>query len=254
LGLFDISGKTALLTGASSGLGVQFAKALAGHGADVVIAARRLERLEKLAEEIRQTGRKCLPVQCDVTKTSDIETAVEKTIKEFGKVDILVNNAGVAEVSPAEKHTDEQWDKVMDTNIRGVFLFARTVGSAMIKRNYGKIINIASMYGLVANTYSKNVSYHSSKGAVILLTRALAAEWAEHNITVNAIGPGFFISEMTQGAASDEQFEKFVGFRCPMGRMGRPGELDGALLFLASDASSYVTGQTIFVDGGWTAV
>lgn len=254
MNLFDVSGKTALVTGASSGLGVQFARALAGHGADLVIVARRIERLKKLSEEIRGMGRKCLPLQCDVANTGDVKSAVESAVREYGKVDILVNNAGVAEVEPAETHTDEQWDRVMNTNIRGVFLFAREAGKVMIAHRYGKIINIASIFGLVGNTVSTNVSYHASKGAVITFTRALAAEWAKHNITVNAIGPGFFLTEMTQGIAENKQFAEFIRFRCPMGRLGRPGELDGALLFLASDASSFVTGQIVFVDGGWTAV
>ncbi len=252
--LFDLAGKVSVVTGASSGLGVQFAKALARQGADLAIVARRAEKLEGLSKEINSMGRRCMAVKCDVTIESEIKAAVERIVDEYGKIDILVNNAGVAEVSPAEQHTNEQWDRVLDTNLKGVFIFARETGKIMIRQKYGRVINITSMYGHIANTVSSNVSYHASKGAVVNLTRALAAEWAKHNITVNAIGPGFFASEMTEGLVEDKQFVDFVKFRCPAGRVGKPGELDGALVYLASDASSYTTGQTIFVDGGWTAV
>ncbi len=252
--IFDLTGKVAVVTGASSGLGVQFAKALARQGADLAIVARRLEKLNDVSEEIKKMGRKCLAFKCDVTNEQEVNDTVASIIEKMGRIDILVNNAGVAEVVPAENHTTEQWNRVLNTNLTGVFMFAREAGKNMIENKYGRVINITSMFGHIANTATQNSSYHASKGAVINLTRALAAEWAKHGITVNAIGPGFFESEMTGDILSNQEFNNFVSFRCPMGRVGNMGELDSALIFLAANSSSYVTGQTVFVDGGWTAV
>ncbi len=252
--LFDLTGKVAIVTGASSGLGVQFAKALATQGADIVIVARRMEKLQAVQKEIEGMGRKCLAVQCDVNKEAEIKSAVEQTIKEFGKIDILVNNAGVSAIAPAESMTEEQWDSVLNTNLKSVFLFSKNVAPQMIKQKYGKIISTSSMFGLVGNTAFTVCNYHASKSGVIGLTKALAAEWAKHNITVNAIGPGFFESEMTAAAIHTPEFEGYVKMSCPMQRTGKTGELDGALIYLASDASSYITGQILAVDGGWTAV
>lgn len=254
MNLFDLSGKVAVVTGASSGLGVQFAKALARQGADLAIVARRLEKLNDVSKDITAMGRKCFTFKCDVTNEEDVKNTVSDIIEKMGRIDILVNNAGVAELAPAEEHTTQQWNRVIDTNLTGVFMFAREAGKNMIANRYGRVINITSMYGHIANTASQNVSYHASKGAVINLTRALAAEWAKYGITVNGIGPGFFESEMTGDILENEQFSDFIKFRCPLGRAGNAGELDSALIFFAADSSSYVTGQTIFVDGGWTAV
>ncbi|KNF07335.1 gluconate 5-dehydrogenase [Gottschalkia purinilytica] len=254
MNLFDLTGKIAIVTGASSGLGVQFAKALARQGADVAIVARRLEKLESLSKEITSMGRKCLAVKCDVTNEQDIINAVKKIVNEYGTIDILVNNAGISVVEKVEEHSLELWNKVIQTNLTGVFLFAREVGKTMIKNKYGKVINTASINGHVGSLGGTNTAYCASKGAVVNFTRALSAEWAPYNITVNAIGPGCFESEMTAELIGNEFFEQLVKSRCPMGRMGRQGELDGALIYLASDASSYTTGQTIFVDGGWTSV
>ncbi|MDK2821575.1 MAG: hypothetical protein PWP31_1540 [Clostridia bacterium] len=252
--LFNLEGKVAIVTGASSGLGVQFAKALASQGADLVIVARRYERLVELCQSIKEMGRKCLPVTCDVTKETDVTEVVKKALNEFGKIDILVNNAGVAGGDVAENLSEEDWNKVLNTNLKGVFLFAKHVGKHMKERGYGKIINIASMFGAVGNMAIPALAYHASKGGVINLTRALAGEWAKYGINVNAIGPGFFESEMTQDIIHEENFLNFLKSRCPMQRLGKPGELNGILIYLASDASSYTNGQTIFVDGGWTAV
>jgi len=252
--LFDLTGKVAIVSGASSGLGVQFAKALAGQGADIVIVARRMEKLEMVKKEIESMGKKCLAIQCDVNNEGEIKKVVEQTIKEFGKVDILVNNAGVSAIAPAESMTEAQWDQVLDTNLKSVFLFSKNVAPQMIKQQYGKIINTSSMFGLVGNTAFPVCNYHASKSGVVGLTKALAAEWAKHNITVNAIGPGFFESEMTATAIHTPQFEGYVKMNCPMQRIGKAGELNGVLIYLASDASSYTTGQIIAVDGGWTAV
>lgn len=252
--LFDLTGKVAIVTGASSGLGVQFARALAKQGADLAIVARRYEKLEELRQEIEGMGRKCLPVKCDVVKENEVEAAVAEVIKEFGKIDILVNNAGVAGGDAAENLSEADWDKVVDTNLKGLFLFAKHAGRHMIEKKYGKIINIASMFGKVGNAAIPALAYHASKGGAVNFSRALAGEWAKYGINVNGIGPGFFESEMTQEVIHGEEFLAYLRSRCPMQRFGKPGELDGALIYLASDASSYTNGQTIYVDGGWTAV
>jgi NAD(P)-dependent dehydrogenase (short-subunit alcohol dehydrogenase family) len=251
--IFNLKGKVAIVTGASSGLGTQFAKALAKQGATVVIVARRVEKLEKLAEEIKQLGVDCLPIMCDVTEEDDIKTAVEGTIKEFGKIDILVNNAGVASTGPTEDFPVEEWEKVINTNLTGVFLFSKHVGKHMIENKYGKIINISSIAGFLGFEGMSTAAYSASKGAVVNLTRALADEWGKYNIYVNSIAPGFFPSEMTQAYTDNDQFTGYVKSRTSLDRWGKDGELNGALIYFASDASSYTTGQILPVDGGWTA-
>ncbi|HHV97275.1 MAG TPA: glucose 1-dehydrogenase [Clostridiaceae bacterium] len=253
--LFSLKGKVALITGTSSGLGVQFARAFARQGADLVILARRYDRLEALAREIEEeTGVRCLPIKCDVSVESEVKAAVAKAVEVFGKIDILVNNAGIGAGTPAEQLSMDEWKRVVDVNLNSVFLMSREVGQIMIKNKYGKIINVASMYGVVANNAIPASSYHASKAGVINLTRALACEWAKYNITVNAIGPGFFQTEMTEEALRDEAFLQYIKYTTPMGRCGRSGELDGLAIYLASDASSYTTGQIICVDGGTTAM
>ncbi|HCX64811.1 MAG TPA: short-chain dehydrogenase [Eubacteriaceae bacterium] len=252
--LFDLSGKIAMVTGASSGLGVQFAHALSDFGADVVLLARRKEKLDDVAEQIRKKGREAVAIECDVTEQKDVKSAVKEAIETCGKVDILVNNAGLGGVVPAEEYDYEEWKQIIDVNLNAVFQLSQEVGKVMIEQKYGKIINVASMYGLKANMALPTSAYHASKAGVINLTRALAAEWAMHNITVNAIAPGFFQSEMTEEALSDKSFVDHLKLVTPMQRYGDPGELDGAMVYLASDASSYTTGITIPVDGGTTAV
>ena len=253
--LFSLKGKVALITGASSGLGVQFAKAYARQGADLVILARRYDRLETLAKEIEEeTGVKCLPIKCDVSVESEVKAAVAKAVEVFGKIDILVNNAGVGAGTPAEQLSMDEWKHVVDVNLNSVFLMSKEVGQIMIKNKYGRIINVASMYGVVANNAIPASPYHASKAGVVNLTRALACEWAKYNITVNAIGPGFFMTEMTEEALKDEAFLQYIKYTTPMGRYGQSGELDGLAIYLASDASSYTTGQIICVDGGTTAM
>lgn len=252
--MFDLTGKVALVTGASSGLGVQYALALAGQGADIVLLARRIEKLEEVKKQIEALGKRCLAVKCDVTHETEIISSMETIVATCGKVDILVNNAGTSAISPAENMSETDWDKVLDVNLKGVFLMAKHVGKQMIKQKYGKIINISSMYGVVANSMFPVVNYHASKHGVVGLTKALANEWAKYNITVNAIGPGFFESEMTAGAINTPEFKQYVDVSCPMKRIGNPGELNGALVYLACDASSYTTGQIIVVDGGWTSI
>jgi len=253
--LFSLKGKVALITGASSGLGVQFAKAYAKQGADLVILARRYDRLETLAKEIEEeTGVRCLPIKCDVSVESEVKAAVAKAVEVFGKIDILVNNAGVGAGTPAEQLSMDEWKHVVDVNLNSVFLMSKEVGQIMIKNKYGRIINVASMYGVVANNAIPASPYHASKAGVVNLTRALACEWAKYNITVNAIGPGFFMTEMTEEALKDEAFLQYIKYTTPMGRYGESGELDGLAIYLASDASSYTTGQIICVDGGTTAM
>ncbi|MFV0537812.1 MAG: SDR family NAD(P)-dependent oxidoreductase [Dysgonomonas sp.] len=254
MSLFNLKGRVAVVTGASSGLGKRFAETLAKQGADIAILARRLDRLEENAKIIESLGVKCLPVRCDATVESDVVSAVKKIISHFSKIDILVNNAGIAIGGKAENTSGEDFLKVMDINVNGVFYFAREVGKNMIENKYGRIINIASMYGQVANKFNPCLSYHASKGAVINFARGLAAEWARHNITVNNIGPGFFDSEMTHEFIEVDAFQDFVKSSTCLERTGRPEELDSTLIFLAANESSYITGQTIFVDGGWTAI
>jgi gluconate 5-dehydrogenase len=250
---FDIKGQTAIVTGASSGLGVAFAETLAERGVNLVIAARRYEKLVKVADEISSKyGVKVVPIKADVSQEDQVISTVKTAIEKFGSIEILVNNAGTASLSPSVDMSLEEWKKVIDVNLTGVFLCARTAAREMIKKKYGKIVNIASIYGAVGDIFP-TAPYYASKGAVINLTRALAIEWAPHKINVNAIAPGFFPSEMTETVFRDENTLKYVLSRTPLGRTGEPLDLKAALTYLASPASDYVTGQTLFVDGGWTA-
>ena len=252
--IFDLKRKTAIVTGASSGLGVQFAKALANQGADIVIAARRTGELELVKSEIEQLGVRCLAVTCDLSKTDDIVAMVAAAKDFFGRIDILVNNAGVGEAYPAESQTDEQWYSIVNINLNSAYFVIREVGKVMIEQQYGKIVNIGSIHSTVCTPGLSLTAYCASKGGIAMLTKALANEWAKHNITVNAIGPAYFPTEMTTELIDDSDFQTAVKVYCPMGRIGREGELDGALVYFASDASSYTTGQLLLVDGGWTTV
>ena len=252
--MFSLKGRVAVVTGASSGLGYQMAKGFAEQGADVVIMARRLERLEKNAEEIRALRVKCLPVQCDVTSTEQIEKAAETVIKEFGKVDILVNNAGASRNAGVLDMTDEDWDFTLNADLTSVFKVTRAFAKYMVERKYGRIINIASIYGQVGNTAMDTIAYHSSKGGVVNFTRAVAAELAQYNITCNTISPGYFETELTKDTLDTEEFTRFMEVTVPLRRYGREGELNPAAIFLASDEASYITGQNIKVDGGYTSV
>lgn len=252
--LFNISGKVAVVTGASSGLGRQFALALAREGASVAILARRVEKLEKVKAEVEALGVACLAVKCDVVDTESIKSAVAAVVERFGRIDILVNNAGVGAGAPAELQEDSIWNMTINTNLNGVYFVAREVGKVMVKQNYGKIINIGSIHSTVCMNGSPISAYCASKGGVAMLTKALACEWAKYNITVNAIGPAYFESEMTDQFVNTPEFAQAVMAYCPMGRVGKPGELDGAVVYFASDASSYTTGQLLTVDGGWTTI
>jgi len=254
MAMFDLSGRAAMVTGASSGLGVQFAKALARQGADVAVLARRVEKLEAVKQEIEALGVRCVAVKCDVLDNEAIRAAVATVKEAFGKIDILVNNAGVAAVAPAEAQSDEDWSRVIDTNLNAVYYMSREVGKVMIENSYGRIINLGSIHSNVAMTGLPISGYCTAKGGVRMLTKDLAVEWAKYGVTVNAIGPSYFESEMTQDVIHDETFLGAIKAYCPMGRPGKPGELDGAVVYFASDASSFTTGQLLQIDGGWTAI
>lgn len=249
--LLSIKGKVAVITGASSGLGVTFAEALAEGGANLILAARRIEKLNEVAVQMRKLGVKAMPFQCDVSKQEEVQALVDTTIKNFGKLDIIVNNAGVAAMGPSTEMPVEEWNRVVSVNLTGVFLCARTAAKQMIKQGSGKVINIASIYGAVGDVFPA-APYYATKGAVINLTRDLAVEWAPFKVNVNAIAPGFFPSEMTEGIFRESRYTEYITKQTPLGRIGKPDDLKGAVLFLASPASDFVTGQTIFVDGGWT--
>lgn len=247
----DLTGRVAVVTGASSGLGYGYAKALAENGAKVAAFARRVERLEGLAAEIEAAGGTCLPVACDVSNEQQVIDGVQKVVDEFGKIDILVNNAGMIELCPTVELELEKWKRVVDVSLTGYFLMARECAKSMIANKYGRIINTASMFGHIASFHNPILVYNATKGAVPNFTRSLAQEWAEHGITVNAIGPGMFPSEMM---VVDDSTRQYLAMRCPIGRPGVIDELCGQLLLFASEASSYTTGQTIYIDGGWTCV
>jgi gluconate 5-dehydrogenase len=249
--LLNIKGKVAIVTGASSGLGVTFSEALAEEGANLVLAARRIEKLTEVSHNLEELGIKAVPFQCDVTKQEEVQALIDASVKNFGRVDIIVNNAGVAAMGPSTEMPVEEWNKVVSVNLTGVFLCARTAAKQMIKQGSGKIINIASIYGAVGDVFPA-APYYATKGAVINLTRDLAVEWAPFKINVNAIAPGFFPSEMTEAIFRDPRYLEYITKLTPLGRVGHPDDLKGVVLFLSSHASDYVTGQTIFVDGGWT--
>ncbi len=246
----DFHGRVALVTGASSGLGVAFAHALAEQGADVAILARRADRLEKVAEECRAFGMRCLPVSCDVSSEDSIKAAVARVKDEFGRVDILVNNAGVCEYAPLEEHTTEQWNKVIATDLSSVFLMTREVAPLFREQGYGRVVNIASVGAIQAGTLQ--IGYFAAKGAVLQVTRALAAELAPYGVLVNAIAPGVFDTEMTHDALEAEG-SLVLKNRTVLKRFADPVELVPQMLVFASEENTYCTGQTIYVDGGLTS-
>ena len=252
--MFNLKGRVAVITGASSGLGKQMAHAFAHQGADVAILARRIERLEELKVELEKEGVKVLPVKCDVTSTEEINNADLTVEKEFGKVDILVNCAGSSKDKGVLDMVDEEWDFTISTDLTSVFKMTRAFANIMKKNNYGRVINIASMYGLVGNDQIPTIAYHSSKGGVVNFTRAAAAELAKYNITVNCICPGYFYTELTTAVLDTEMFQEFANTHVPMKRYGKEGELNAGAIFLASDEASYVTGIILPIDGGYTAV
>lgn len=252
--MFELNGKVAVVTGASSGLGVEMAKTLAKQGADIAILARRLERLEEVKKDIETLGVRCLAVQCDVTKEDTVVAAAKAVEDEYGKVDILVNNAGTGGTTPLEETTLDGWNKDIVVDQTGVFLTTREFGKLMIKAKSGRIINIASMYGLVGNTAIPSGAYHAAKGAVVNFTRATAAEWAKYGINCNCICPGYFSTELTEATLNSDEFQAYMKQTVPMGRYGQLKEVAAASVFLASDEASYVTGLIMPVDGGYTCI
>ncbi len=252
--MFSLKGRVAVITGASSGLGKQMTEAFADAGANLVLLARRIERLEELKNNLEKKGIKVLPVKCDVTSTADIDNAAKLAEDTFGKVDILVNCAGSSKDAGVLEMTDEEWDFTIATDLTSVFKVTRVFGNIMKKNNYGRVINIASMYGLVGNSEIPTIAYHSSKGGVVNFTRAAAAELAKYNITVNCICPGYFYTELTKEVLDTERFQEFAKNHVPMQRYGKEGELNAAAIFLASEEASYVTGVILPVDGGYTCV
>jgi NAD(P)-dependent dehydrogenase (short-subunit alcohol dehydrogenase family) len=251
--LFDLSGKTAIVTGGGKGIGRQMAEGLAGAGADIVLCARNAERCEETAAELAELGVKTLGLGCDVRDPEQVQAVVARTVADLGGVDVLVNNAGTVWGSTPEDMPLEGWQKVVDVNLTGVFLFSQAAGRVMIDKGGGSIVNIASVAGLhgAPPEFVQTVVYHATKGGVISFTRDLAWKWAQHRIRVNAIAPGWFPSDMSKFVL-DLAGEELVR-RVPLGRFGGPEDLKGPVVFLASDASAYVTGHTLVVDGGQSA-
>ena len=253
---FNLKGQVAVVTGCSTGLGVQMAKALANQGANIVAIARRQNLIDEVTAEISKTyGVKTLAVCCDITSTEAVDAAVDKIMATFGRIDILINNAGTGAVAPAEDITDEQFYNEINIDLFGSFRMARKIAKvAMLPQKYGRIINIASMYGLVGNKVAPCSPYHAAKGGVVNLTRGLASEWGAKGITVNAICPGYFYSPLTRETLDSDFFQANAKTMIPQERYGNEGELDTAALFFASPLSSYVNGVILPVDGGYTAM
>ena len=253
---FDLSGRVAVVTGCSTGLGVQMAKALANQGCSIVAVARRQNLIDEVAAQSKEEyGVETLAVRCDITDTDMVNAMVDTVMEKFGRIDVLINNAGTGAVAPAEDITDDQFANEMNIDLFGSFKVARAVAKkAMIPAKYGRIINIASMYGLVGNKIAGSAPYHAAKGGVVNLTRALAAEWGKYGITVNAICPGYFYTPLTKETLDSDFFQQNAKTMIPEERYGNEGELDTAAVFLASPSSSYVTGVNLPVDGGYTAM
>ncbi len=253
---FDLKDQVAVVTGASTGLGVQMAKALASQGANIVCVARRQNLIDEVAAEIaKEYGVKAIGVRCDITDTDNVNAAVDQIMEEFGRIDILINNAGTGAVAPAEDITDDQFYNEVNIDLFGSFRVARAVAKkAMIPAQYGRVINIASMYGMVGNKVAPSSPYHAAKGGVVNLTRALASEWGKYKITVNSICPGYFYTPLTEETLNSDFFQANAKAFIPLERYGNEGELDTTALFLASPASTYVTGVILPVDGGYTAM
>ena len=252
LSMFDLTGKAAVVTGVSRGLGISFARGLAKAGCNLVVAARSIDPLTASAQELERFGTHVVPVQADVRVHSEIEVMIERAVREFGKLDILVNNAGISAVSDAESMNHDQWQSVIDTNLSGLFYCAQAAGRRMLRQGFGRIINIASMYGISASSCVSQASYVASKSGVLGLTRELAVEWAPRGLQVVALAPGFFRSDQTVWAFEENQeLGRKLLAKVPAGRLGRLEELEGTIVYLASSAAAYMNGQALIIDGGF---
>ena len=252
--LFDLTGQVALVTGGGRGIGQTLSLALARFGCNLVIFDINLQNSEKISDQIERLGRKCLFFQVDVTNRSNIEEAVSESVSKFRKIDLLINNAGLNVRRPALEYKEEEWDLIIDTNLKGAFLTTQSVGKIMVRRKRGKIINIASVMGLVGSpSYQTIVPYCASKGGVVQLTRAFALEWAKYGINVNAIAPSHIKTPIIRSLLKDKKRSNAMVKMIPMGRLGTPEDLIGPTIFLASEASNYITGHILLVDGGWLA-
>jgi gluconate 5-dehydrogenase len=255
--LFNLQNKIVVITGASSGLGKDASKAYAQAGAKIAVLARRKEKLDALAEELKAMGTDAIAIQCDVSNEESVKKAVEQIMDYYGRIDVLLNNAGVGTAGSIETITSEVWDKTMDVNVKGIYLMSKYIVPHMKEKKYGKIVNISSVNAIIGdkNPLLVRHAYNASKAAVLGLTTGMATSYMQHNITVNAVGPALFESEMTsESLFSSEDFMKLYNYICPASRPAKKGELNGTLIYLSSDASSYVTGQYIVVDGGISIV
>lgn len=255
--LFDLTGKRAVVTGASSGLGADAALAYAEYGADVALLARRVEKLDSVKKEIERMGRRAFSIACDVTSEESVKNAIAEANKALGGIDILLNNAGIGMLGSVVDLTEADWDKTFDTNVKGIFLASKYTIPIMIEQQYGKIVNVSSINAVIADKNDLFVrhAYNASKSAVIGLTKGMACNYAKHGITVNSVGPALFETEMTAEVLFKiDEFMQGYAAENPTGRPGKKGELNGTVLYLSSDASSYVQGQYILVDGGIAGV
>jgi NAD(P)-dependent dehydrogenase (short-subunit alcohol dehydrogenase family) len=248
--LFDLSGRVALVTGASKGLGRAMALGLAKAGCDLALCARDAGGLQETRAAALALGIRAETFTMDVLRRKSVGQTVDAVVASFGKIDILVNNAGVNVRKTTLDLSEEEWDRVLDTNLKGYFLVAQAVAPHMIRQKWGKVINISSIFGAVG--MSNQLAYACSKGGIVQMTKVMAIEWAPHNVNVNAIGPTYFETPLVATLRHDPERFRFINERTPMGRWGQPEELEGTAIFLASKASDFITGQTIYVDGGWT--
>jgi NAD(P)-dependent dehydrogenase (short-subunit alcohol dehydrogenase family) len=251
--LFDLTGKTAIVTGGGRGIGREISRTLANAGADIAIAEILADIGEEAATEMREIGRESLFIQTDVTDPNNVDAMVQQAWDNFGKIDILVCNAGIARNSPAEETPDEQWLEVININLNGVFWCCRSAGKRMLERGSGAIVNIASMSGSIVNKPQPQAAYNASKAGVMHLTKSLAAEWATRGVRVNSVSPGYIGTEMTKAGMSNEEWNRLWHEMTPMNRVGEPSDIAHAVWYLASDAASYATGTDLIVDGGYTS-
>jgi 2-deoxy-D-gluconate 3-dehydrogenase len=253
LEMFSLKGKSGIVTGAGSGIGKAIAKGLVQAGAEIVIVGRNRERLEKAATEIEKFGGPVIALQADISKMEEIKKVVDRAVKEFGKIDFLFNNAGIVRRAPSEDFTEKDWDETISTNLKGPFFLAQAVARVMIsQKRKGKIINTSSLSAVQGG--KRVPAYAASKGGLSQVTKSMANDWAKYNILVNALGPGWVKTELTKPLQQDRERYAEITNRIPLGRWADPEDLMGAAVFLASDASDYITGQTIFVDGGWLSI